>query len=175
MFARRSTAVEWIAVVLGALCFWRPRQPVAERRAEGAAWHAEATAVVGSGRDRVVLLALAGTAWLADVVCLWLALAAFGVSLPFDVVVLAYTVGVVATLVPLLPAGLGLVETAVPLVLHSFGAPLAAAVAAVLLYRCVSTLRPAAVGLLGNPGGRRRVPAPALAPQPAGLARIAGG
>lgn len=176
LFARRPSTAAWLAGVLGAVCFWRPRPSLAERRAAGAAWHAEATEVLGSGRNRALLLALAAGAWLADVVCCYLALAAVGVTLPLDVVFLAYTVGVVATLVPLLPAGLGLVETAVPLVLHSFGAPLAAAIAGVLVYRCVSTLLPAAVGLACVPGlARARRPAPSVPSVPLGLATTATG
>jgi uncharacterized protein (TIRG00374 family) len=147
LFARRTRTAERIAVILGALCFWRPRPPVEVRRAAGAAWQRDANEVLGSTSNRLLLVSISAAAWLADVVCLYFALAALGITLPFDVVILAYTVGVLATLVPLLPAGLGLVETAVPLVLHSFGAPLAAAVAAVVVYRCVSTLGPAAVGL----------------------------
>ena len=165
LFARRSSTAAWLAGVLGGLCFWRPRPPLEERRAAGEAWHAEATEVLGPARNRALLLGLAAGAWLADVVCCYLALAAVGVTLPLDVVFLAYTVGVLATLVPLLPAGLGLVETAVPLVLHSFGAPLAAAIGGVLVYRCVSTLLPAAVGLACIPGlarARRPAPSPAL-------------
>ena len=159
LFARRPATAERLSVVLGGLCCWRPRPSVEARRAAGAAWHAEANVVLGSRRNRVLLLALSAAAWLADVVCLYVALASVGIALPFDVVCLAYTVGVLATLVPLLPAGLGLVETAVPLVLHGFGAPLAGAVAGVLAYRCVSTLLPAAVGMACIPGlaARRRV------------------
>jgi uncharacterized membrane protein YbhN (UPF0104 family) len=168
LFARRPGTAAWLAGALGALCCWRPRPPLEERRAAGAAWHAEATEVLGPPHNRALLLGLAAGAWLADVVCCYLALAAVGVTLPLDVVFLAYTVGVLATLVPLLPAGLGLVETAVPLVLHSFGAPLAGAIAGVLVYRCVSTLLPAAVGLACIPG-LARAPRPA-APPPLALA-----
>jgi uncharacterized protein (TIRG00374 family) len=170
--ARPATA-ERLAVLLGGLCFWRRPPSVEDRRAAGLAWHAEAAVVAGDTSKRVVLLALAAGAWLADVACCYLALASLGVVLPFDVVFLAYTVGVVATLVPFLPAGLGLVETAVPLVLHGFGAPLGAAVAGVLAYRCVSTLLPAAVGLACIPGlgvprsDRRSPPRPALGRVPA--------
>jgi putative heme transporter len=173
LFARRPGTAAWLAGVLGGLLFWRRRPPLAERRAAGAAWHAEATEVLGTPRNRALLLGLAAAAWLADVVCLDLALAAVGVTLPIDVVFLAYTVGVLASLVPLLPAGIGVVETTVPLVLHSFGAPLAAAIAGVLVYRCVSTLLPAAVGLACIPGlarAPRRAASgpPVLAAAPAG-------
>lgn len=174
-FARRPQTAERIAVILGALCFWRPREPVEVRRAAGAAWHTEANAVAGSTTNRVVLLALAAAAWLADAVCCYLALASLGVVLPFEVVLLAYTVGVLATLVPFLPAGVGLVETAMPLVLHGFGAPLGAAVAAVLVYRCVSTLLPAMVGLCCIPGLGPRRPRAAAIPAGPVLASTAPG
>lgn len=142
-----------------------PRRSVASRRTTGAAWHAEATAVLGSRANRAVLLTVSAAAWVADVCCCYCALAAFGNTVPFDVVLLAHTVGVLATLVPFLPAGLGLVETAMPLVLQSFGVPFGSAVAAVLAYRCVSTLLPAAVGLACIPGlrvHRREAPRAAI-------------
>jgi putative heme transporter len=167
LVGRRQIA-EWIAVVIGALRWWRPRPSVASRRATGAAWHAEARSVLGSRANRAVLVTISAAAWIADVCCCYCALAAFGISVPFDVVLLAYTIGVLATLVPFLPAGFGLVETAMPLVLQSFGVPLGTAVAAVLVYRCVSTLLPAAIGLACIPGLRvprrqaSRTPTPLL-------------
>jgi len=166
LLARRPRVAERVAVLLGALCVWRARAPVEERRAAGAAWQHDADGVLGSTGHRIVLLGISAAAWLADAVCLYCALLALGVTLPFDVVLLAYTAGVVATLVPLIPAGLGLVEAAVPLVLHGFGAPLGAALAAVLVYRCVSTLLPAGIGVACIPGltpRRGGAPVPLLA------------
>jgi putative heme transporter len=166
LVAGRRQVAEWTAVVVGALCFWRPQQSVAACRATGAAWHAEATSVLGSPANRAALLTISAAAWVADVCCCYCALAAFGITVPFDVVLLAYTIGVLATLVPFVPAGFGLVETAMPLVLQGFGVPLASAVAAVIVYRCVSTLLPAAVGLACIPRRRvhRREPPPTAIP-----------
>ncbi|MGZ4672729.1 MAG: hypothetical protein ACXV8K_08725, partial [Ilumatobacteraceae bacterium] len=48
--------------------------------------------------------------------------------------------------VPLLPSGLGLVEAAIPAILHRFGAPLDDGLAATLVYRAAGTLLPALVG-----------------------------
>ena len=154
LVGRRHVA-EGIAIGVGTLCWWRPRPPVAVRRATGAAWHAEASSVLGTRANRAALIGVSAAAWFADVCCCYCALAALGITVPFDVVLLAYTTGVLATLVPFVPAGFGLVETAMPLVLHSFGVPFGTAVAAVLVYRCVSTLLPAAIGLVCIP--RRRV------------------
>lgn len=160
----RPPMAERIAVAVGALCWWRPRPPVAERRATGAAWHAEASSVLGSPGNRAVLVGVSAAAWFADVCCCYCALAALGITVPFDIVLLAYTTGVLATLVPFVPAGLGLVETAMPLVLHGFSVPIGTAVAAVLVYRCVSTLLPAAIGLACIP--RRRAPRLEAPPMP---------
>ena len=98
--------------------------------------------------------------------CLWASLAAAGVHVGGDVVVLAGTAGVLATIVPLVPGGLGLVEAVIPAVLHHFGAPLDAALAGALIYRAVATFLPAGIGAgigAGVVGGlilaRRRVPA----------------
>lgn len=156
--AQQPQSAEWVAVLAGALCFWRPRSAIATRRATGAAWHAETSAVLGSTRNRRQLLLISAAAWLADVGCCYCALSAVGVAVPFDVVLLAYTAGVLATLVPFVPAGFGLVETTVPLVLQIFGVALGAALAAVLVYRCISTLLPAAVGLACIPGLREKQP-----------------
>ena len=130
--------------------------------------------VAGSGANRLTLLGLSLATWLADALCLQLAMRAAGVSVPFPVLLLAYTVGVLATLVPLLPGGLGLVEAAIPLVLASFGVPVAAALAGTLAYRAIGTVLPAGAGALAVPGmllARRAGPA-GRRPEPA-LARAA--
>jgi uncharacterized membrane protein YbhN (UPF0104 family) len=53
-----------------------------------------------------------------------------------------------ASWIPLLPGGLGLVEAAIPATLHRFDAPLDDALAATLVYRAVGTLLPAVAGAL---------------------------
>jgi putative heme transporter len=105
-------------------------------------------ATVGSPRNRVLLVALAAAPWLADAACLRLALAAAGVQLDADVVLLAYVAGIVISALPLLPGGIGAVEAAIPAVLHHFGAPLDAALAGTLVYRGISLLLPAAAGAM---------------------------
>ena len=92
----------------------------------------------------LVLSAL--VAWGFDGMCLFLALRAVGVRVDFDVLLLAYTVGMAASFIPLLPAGLGVVETVTPAVLHLYGVPLEAALAGLVVYRILGTLLPALVG-----------------------------
>ena len=146
--AARETTAEHTAQLFARLRVTRPRPRAGVTRAEADAWHAEAKATVGSPRNRVVLVALAAGSWLADAACLRLALAAAGVHLDADVVLLAYVTGIVIAALPLLPGGIGAVEAAIPAVLHHFGASLDAALAGTLVYRGISLLLPVAAGAL---------------------------
>ena len=83
--AARPRAAERVAVVLGALRFWRPRGSPAERRVAGARLHAEAMAVVGPPRARVRLMLLSVASLLADVACLWMLMFAVGIHDGFDI------------------------------------------------------------------------------------------
>ena len=162
--ARRRSTGERAAVIMGRLRFRRAAAPRAERRAAGAAWHEQAMSIVGSPANRALLAGLAAAALLADIGCLGVSLAAAGVHARADVVVLAATAGVLATAVPFIPGGLGLVEAVIPAVLHHFGAPLDAALAGALIYRAVGTFLPAGVGTAIVGGlmlARRRTPATA--------------
>jgi uncharacterized protein (TIRG00374 family) len=151
LLLRRRAVVERIAVWIGAFRPARSRRSVEERRATGARWHAEAQAIAGTRRDHVVVFALALAAWLADALCLLCALAAAGAVVDADVLLLAYTAGILATEVPLLPGGLGLVETAMPAVLRAFGVTYATALAGAVTYRALGTFLPALAGALTVP------------------------
>lgn len=151
---RRQSVVERAAVLLGALRPAPSRRSVEERRATGARWHAEARNVIGNRRDHAALLGLALGAWIADALCLLFALLAAGALVDADVLLLAYTAGVIAAEVPLLPAGLGVVETAVPAILRAFGVPYSTALAGALTYRALGTFLPALAGVLVLPSLR---------------------
>ena len=142
--------------------FRRPsrRRPVEERRASGERWHHEAKLLVGSPRHRVLLASLTATALLADVACLWFALLAGGAHVGFDIAMLAVTVSAVATFVPLVPGGLGIVEAAIPAVAHHFGVAYDHGLAAALVYRALGTFVPASVGVLAIFALRSHVPSP---------------
>ena len=156
--AARPTTAEHTAQLFARLRVTRPRPPADVTRAGADTWHAEAKATVGSRRNRIVLVVLAAGSWLADATCLWLALAAAGVQLDADVVLLAYVAGIVIASLPLLPGGIGAVEAAIPAVLHYFGAPLDAAIAGTLVYRGISFLLPLGAGsvVLAGASLRRR-------------------
>lgn len=162
--ASRQHTAERVARLVGRVRIGRLAPPIALNTTAAAGWHAEAKALVGTPVNRVLLALLALGSWLADAACLWLALAAAGIQLDVDVVLLAYVAGILASGIPFLPGGLGAVEAMIPAVLHHFGAPLDAALAGTLVYRGISALLPALAGALllagpviGNvPRSRRR-------------------
>jgi uncharacterized protein (TIRG00374 family) len=113
--------------------------------------------------------------WLLDAAALWVFLHAFGYTMnPINLIV-AYGVTNVIASIPIMPGGLGVVETALPLQLAAFGAPAAAAGFAVLAWRLVQFWMPIPLGglsyaslKLGPLGRRRRLAAVRDLPREAG-------
>jgi uncharacterized protein (TIRG00374 family) len=157
--AMRRRFAEIVALATLRIRHWRDTPHPRVRRARGAAWHAEAMEVVGRRRDRFVLFVTSVAAWTFDGLCLYCALRATGADIGLDVLLLAYTLGILASMVPLLPAGIGVVETVTPLVLHAYGVPLPTAVAAVLGFRVLGTVLPALAGTVALAGLRIGQPA----------------
>lgn len=77
-------------------------------------------------------------AWLTDIACLVAAFGAVGSSPPWQGLLLAYSAGQLAALLPVTPGGLGVVEGSLTFALVSFGGAQERTVAAVLLYRLIS-------------------------------------
>ncbi|MEV5828402.1 lysylphosphatidylglycerol synthase transmembrane domain-containing protein [Spirillospora sp. NPDC052242] len=119
--------------------------PHAER---AAAALAEARDVLRpTGRDWAVLAALAVLNWAFDILALFAAAHAVGIAVPPHGVALAYFAAQAAgSALPVLPGGLGAIETSMAAALVALGAGLAPAVAAVALYRLVSYWAVVAVG-----------------------------
>jgi uncharacterized membrane protein YbhN (UPF0104 family) len=145
--SRRQTA-EWIAVALGRLRFWKPAPSRDVLRAAGAAWWSDAQEVLGNRRNRITVVLVAAASIACDALCFAFALWAVGVHPRPGELLLVYGAAMIASLVPLLPDGLGTVETVVPLLLHHSGTPFAVGLAAVLVYRAIATVLPAAAGAL---------------------------
>lgn len=160
--ARRPATAVRAAGVLGALRFRGGPVPAETRRERGLAWHADALRIAGGPGDRLILALLSIGAVLLDSATLWAACRATGVELGPELVLLANTVGTMASWVPLLPSGLGVVEAVIPSILHRFGAPLDAAVAATLAARAAGTFLPALLGLPAAAALRRARRAPAV-------------
>jgi uncharacterized protein (TIRG00374 family) len=138
--------VERLSQIIGSLRRRGRRGTSQTRRATGDAWFRDMSTVVGSRRQRAEIITFGAAALLADVTCFWLSLYATGYRVGFDVALLAITVASVATLVPLVPGGIGITEATIPVVTAHFGVPYEQGLAAALAYRLVGTLIPAAVG-----------------------------
>jgi uncharacterized protein (TIRG00374 family) len=115
-----------------------------------------ATAVVALGRTRAVLRAprrhvglIAGAAgyWVTDIACLALGLRAFDVHVGLGTVVLGYTTGYVANILPLPTGGVGGIDAAMTFALHVLGVPLEDALAGVVAYRFVGFWLPTIPGV----------------------------
>lgn len=173
------TAPWLVAVPLCFLAAWFVTQPGRVERL---------TAPGGSLLRRALTYAIAGTAWVRDVlpdpegrralvasgvywvgnvVTLWAALQSVGQSLPVAELVLAYATGQVAMILPLPLGGAGGVDAALTYSLTAFGVPLALALVAVAVFRLFSFWLPtipaiAALALVPRAGTRlaRAAPSP---------------
>ncbi len=76
--------------------------------------------------------------WVADCGCLALCFLAVGAGVPWRGLLLAYGAGQLATILPITPGGLGVVEGSLTVALVAFGGAQSSTVAAVLLYRLIS-------------------------------------
>lgn len=103
--------------------------------------------------------------WVGDMTCLAVAFIAVGGSLPWRALLIAYAAGQLATLLPFTPGGLGVTEGSMAVTLAAYGGGMAAAVAAVLLYRLITYWAVLPAGGLCYLSLRRRhslvIPAPA--------------
>jgi putative heme transporter len=88
--------------------------------------------------DLVLLLVLGFLNWLFDAAVLFAALAAMGQTISVRGVVVAYTLGQLVSVIPILPGGGGTIEATMSAGLIVAGGTGAAVIAAVLLYRIVS-------------------------------------
>jgi uncharacterized membrane protein YbhN (UPF0104 family) len=147
LLSRRQTA-EWVAAAAARARFWRPLASLEERRAVGAAWYSDAQEVLGGRRERAAIVALAVGSCVGDAMCFAFAMAAAGVHARGGILILAYGAAMVSAFVPLLPAGVGAVESVVPALLRRSGTPLVAGLAGVLVYRALATVLPALAGAL---------------------------
>ena len=113
---------------------------------------------------------LASANWLLDMACLAAAFRAVGAGVPWRALLIAYTAGQLASLVPITPGGLGIVEGSLAVALVAFGGGEGTSVAAVVIYRLLSfwLVLPvgwgawAGIGLLGRRQARRDAVAPGV-------------
>lgn len=110
-----------------------------------AAWWVRRTLRADEGR---ALLAGAGCYWLGIGLSLWAALHAFGSAVPLAAVLLAFTTGYAAQIVPIPLSATGGVDAATTFALHAVGVPLDVALVSVLAHRIFSFWLPLAPSLV---------------------------
>lgn len=98
--------------------------------------------------DTLRVVAIATLMWSLDFCCLLCAFAAVHASIPRDGVLLAYCVGQIVAVLPIVPGGLGLVEGSLAVILVAYGAMRVPALSTVLVYRFASYWLAIAVGWL---------------------------
>jgi uncharacterized protein (TIRG00374 family) len=77
--------------------------------------------------------------WLLDAVCLWMCCLAVGATdITTTQLLVAYCAGMAAASIPVVPGGLGVIDSALILGLVAGGLPGYSAIAAVVLYRLIS-------------------------------------
>lgn len=99
--------------------------------------------------DRQLLVRVAGWAaanWLLDAAALWVFLRAYGQSLDIDALIISFGLANVATVVPITPGGLGIVEGIYIPTLVGFGLPRVTATLGVATYRFAQYFFPILLG-----------------------------
>ena len=102
--------------------------------------------------------------WLLDLLALWLFLRAFGGSISFDGLLVAFGLANVLASIPITPGGLGIVEGVYIPTLVGFGVPVATATVTVLTYRIAQFWLPILVGAVSY--ASLRIGAVATGPTP---------
>jgi uncharacterized protein (TIRG00374 family) len=101
--------------------------------------------------DRRLLLragAWATLNWLLDAASLWVFVAAFGVEMSINGLLIAFGIAYVLAALPITPGGLGVVEAVLTTMLVAFGAPRAEALLGVVTYRLINFWLPIPLGAL---------------------------
>jgi uncharacterized membrane protein YbhN (UPF0104 family) len=107
--------------------------------------------------------------WVAELLTVWAALKAFGISLEFPALVIGYATGYISTMLPLPAGGAGGVDAASTYALTLVGVPLGPALLATLVQRLCTYWLPLLVAMLATPSLRRlrsdlpQVPRPSTA------------
>jgi uncharacterized membrane protein YbhN (UPF0104 family) len=105
--------------------------------------------------------------WVFDVACLAASAAALGVrGVTLPLLLIAFTAGMAASGLSLLPGGIGVVDTTMVLAMVAGGVPAAAALPTVLLYRLISLVAVVAAGWLVAAVQARRTGRSAVSPRP---------
>jgi uncharacterized membrane protein YbhN (UPF0104 family) len=161
-------AITVAVVALPAVVRSRPRTPAWIRAISAGVQDAEETTFRRPGWR---LLGALGYLWF-DIAVLWLVLRALGEAPSVPALVLAYTIGYVANMLPI-PGGIGVLDAGLTGALVLYGVSPAHAAAAVLVYHAIALWVPGLGGLIGYLRVRPRLIKPDVARRSAPLAEPA--
>ncbi len=113
-----------------------------------------------SPRSTVAVVAVATAVWGCDFGCLLCAFGAVHAAIPWNGVLLAYGVAVVAGMLPIVPGGIGVVEGSLAVILAAYDAGRAQALSVALVFRTVSFWLAIAVGWISVAVIARQAPRP---------------
>ncbi len=119
-----------------------------------------------SPRSTVAVVAIATAVWGCDFGCLLCAFGAVHAAIPWNGVLLAYGVAVVAGMLPIVPGGIGVVEGSLAVILAAYGAGRAQALSVALVFRIVSFWLAIAVGWISVAVIARQAPRPGQPHEP---------
>jgi uncharacterized protein (TIRG00374 family) len=157
------------AVVAGRRLLLRANAVLRRAPDRGAAtlerWVGQLRSVRPGGRDWAVALTYGSGNWAFDAACLAAAAAAVGTrGLTLPVLLIAYSTGMAAAGISVLPGGIGLVDTAMVVAMVAGGVPAADALSAVLLYRLISLVAVVGAGWVVSAVAARRSRRPSSPP-----------
>jgi putative heme transporter len=146
ILGRQRSAIEALA---GRMLRWLKRR-VGRPKGDPDALVGDAMRQIGTihaSRTDLVLVAVAALMnWGTDLLCLVCSFRALHAHPPWPGIIVAFTFGQLASSIPFLPGGLGLVEGSVAASLVAYGTPRSIALAVVLIYRLISFWAVIAVG-----------------------------
>ncbi|HEX9554112.1 MAG TPA: lysylphosphatidylglycerol synthase transmembrane domain-containing protein [Streptosporangiaceae bacterium] len=119
-----------------------------------------------SPRSTVAVVAIATAVWGCDFGCLLCAFGAVHAAIPWNGVLLAYGVAMVAGMLPIVPGGIGVVEGSLAVILAAYGAGRAQALSVALVFRIVSFWLAIAVGWISVAVIARQAPRPGQRHEP---------
>jgi hypothetical protein len=114
------------------------RRPAGDATADAAEIVAHFAAVRIGARALIAAVALQLLSWLLDVVCLAASLVAIGAGVPWRDLLAVFAASQLIGRIPLLPGGLGQIETGLVVGLRAAGVPVTDALAATLVFRIAS-------------------------------------
>ncbi|KKQ74499.1 MAG: hypothetical protein US94_C0003G0017 [Berkelbacteria bacterium GW2011_GWB1_38_5] len=108
----------------------------------------EATDIMSKNRKLQLSAIFGGLLyWIGDIACLYFAFLGFGFQPNIAIVIFAYCITKIISILSFIPGGIGITEASLSLIFIGFGVPPSISLAAVLVFRLISFWLPIPIGL----------------------------